>query len=156
MKEEFPMNKPLWALALLLCGAAWCDTIQIEGTGVTRRIRLTSQDVVKIEAVETTVTLEGSGDIVNLDGSDNKLTAQGSLNGLVITGSSNQVIIRGRLHQLDVRGCDNQITLDGPCDLIQYGGSGNRTRWIQRSGSKPPKVERSGWDNLFEVNPPGK
>lgn len=141
---------------LALGAAAWSETFLVEGTGVTRRIQLKSKDSVKIEAVDTQVTLDGAGDVVHLDGSDNKLTLQGSLNGLVITGSGNQVTVIGHLHQLDVRGCDNQISLDGPCDLIQYGGSDNRTRWIQRPGTKAPKIERTGWDNQFQMIQPTK
>lgn len=57
------------------------------------------------------------------------------------------------LSQLDIRGCDNQVRLEGSCSLIQYGGSDNVTRWKQRPGAKPPRVERTGWNNLFETIP---
>lgn len=96
----------------------------------------------------------GSGDLLHVDGSDNRIEVQGGLNGIVVTGSGNQITVRGKLGQLDVRGCDNQVVLEGDCKLIQYGGSDNVTRWKQKPGSKPPKVERMGWNNLFQVITP--
>jgi len=143
-------------LALVLLCSLWgfADTVLLEGTGLTRTVTLKAKDVVKIEAVENALTLIGSGDLLHVDGSDNTIEVRGGLNGIVITGSGNQVTVRGRLGQLDVRGCDNQLLLEGECQLIQYGGSDNVTRWKQKPGSKPPKVERMGWNNQFVVITP--
>lgn len=141
-------------MALALGTLAWADTILLEGSSLTRTVRLKSQDVVKVEAVDNTLTLEGSGDIVHLDGSDNRVVIRGSLNGVVITGSGNSLKVEGSLRQLDVRGCDNRISLDGSCQLIQYGGSDNQTVWIQRPGLHQPRVERVGWNNLFQISRP--
>jgi len=148
------MKKRIFLLAAALWAVAWADTILLEGSSLTRTVQIKGKDVVKVEAVDNTLTLVGNGDIVHLDGSDNRVTVQGSLNGIVITGSSNHLKVVGTVHQLDVRGCDNQITLDGDCRLIQYGGTNNQTTWIQRPGLKQPKVERTGWDNQFKVSQP--
>lgn len=148
------LNRKLFACLLCLAVAGAADTVLLEGTGLTRTLKLKSQDVVKLEAVDNTLTLQGSGDLLHLDGSDNRVELQGSLNGIVITGSGNQLTVKGDLKQLDVRGCDNRILLEGGCQLIQYGGSDNVTRWRQSPGRKPPKVERIGWNNLFEVLKP--
>lgn len=141
------------AFLLLLGLSAAADTHLLEGTGLTHTVHLKAKDVVKVEAVDNTLTLVGSGDLLHLDGSDNRIEVQGGLNGIVITGSGNQLVVKGNLHQLDIRGCDNQVRLEGSCRLIQYGGSDNVTRWKQQPGAKPPRVERTGWNNLFEITP---
>jgi hypothetical protein len=148
------MKNRILLLAIALFATAWADTILLEGSSLTRTVPIKAKDVVKVEAVDNTLTLVGNGDILHLDGSDNRVTVQGSLNGIVLTGSSNRLNVVGTLHQLDVRGCDNQITLDGDCRLIQYGGSDNQTTWIQRPGRKQPKIERTGWENQFKVSQP--
>ena len=146
-------NAILFTAALLCCGA-WADTIQVEGSSITKTVQLRPRDVVKVEAVDIDLTLQGQGDILHLDGSDNRVKLHGSLNGIVITGSNNDVKVVGPLQQLDVRGCDNRITLDGNCQLIQYGGSDNRTTWIRKPGRQQPKVERTGFNNEFVVSKP--
>lgn len=149
------MTKKIWILAACLGATmAWADTIVLEGSSLTRTVSIKNRDVVKVEAVDNSLTLVGNGDIVHIDGSDNRVVVQGSLNGLVITGSSNTLTVSGSLNQLDVRGCDNRITLQGDCKLIQYGGSDNKTVWIQHPGSKQPQVERTGWNNEFKVSRP--
>ena len=151
--QKYSMRKSIFWAAIILT-SAWSDTILVEGSSVTRTVTIKGKDVVKIEAVDNTLTILGQGDILTLDGSDNRVTVKAALNGIVITGSSNTLQVVGPLHQLDVRGCDNKITLDGPCDLIQYGGSNNHTRWLKRPGLSQPKVERTGWDNEFQVSNP--
>ena len=141
-------------LVALLGTASWGDTILLEGSSLTRTVHIKAKDVVKVEAVDNTLTVVGHGDILHLDGSDNRVLVQGSLNGIVITGSGNTLKVVGPLPQLDVRGCDNRITLDGDCHLIQYGGSDNETTWIQRPRLAQPKIERSGWNNQFRVSRP--
>jgi len=149
------MKRYSWILAGFLgLTVAWADTIVLEGSSLTRTVAIKNKDVVKVEAVDNTLTLVGSGDIVHIDGSDNRVVVQGSLNGLVVTGTSNTLTVQGSLAQLDVRGCDNRITLKGDCKLIQYGGSDNKTVWIQRPGSKQPRIERTGWNNEFQVSQP--
>ena len=148
------MGIKIFLLVSLLATAAWADTILLEGSSLTRTVQIRGKDVVKVEAVDNTLTLVGHGDILHLDGSDNRVVIQGSLNGIVITGSGNTLKVVGPLAQLDVRGCDNRITLDGECRLIQYGGSDNKTTWIQRPGRTLPKIERTGWENQFQVSRP--
>lgn len=151
---KFLVNRRALALVVLCSLVGFAETVLLEGTGLTRTVPVKSKDVVKIEAVENQLTLVGSGDLLHVDGSDNRIEVQGGLNGIVVTGSGNQITVRGKLGQLDVRGCDNQVVLEGDCKLIQYGGSDNVTRWKQKPGSKPPKVERMGWNNLFQVITP--
>lgn len=141
-------------LLLLLTVFALADTHVIEGSSVVKRVAVKPGDTVKLEAVDTKVTVVGDGDVFHIDGSDNRIEVQGSFRGIVVTGSSNTLKVLGALPQLDVRGSDNRITLSGKCDLIQYGGSGNKTIWVRRPGAKPPRVEREGWDNLFEIAEP--
>ena len=148
------MKKTALVLVALLWSVGWADTIRVEGSSVSRKVSIKGKDVVKVEAVDTTLVIEGKGDILEIDGSDNRVTVQGALNGIVITGSSNTLKVIGPLRDLDVRGCDNKILLDGDCRIIHYGGSGNQTRWMQRAGLKQPKVERTGWDNHFQVTNP--
>ena len=145
------MKSRALACLMMLSLAVAADTLLLEGTSLTRTVQIKGKDVVKVEAVDNTLTIVGSGDLLHLDGSDNRVELQGSLNGIVITGSGNQLTVRGNLTQLDVRGCDNKILLEGGCQLIQYGGSDNLTRWKQSAGRKPPKVERIGWNNQFQV-----
>ena len=146
------MKRTLILVACLGATMAWADTIVLEGSSLTRTVQIKNRDVVKVEAVDNTLTLIGSGDIVHIDGSDNRVVVQGSLNGLVITGSSNTLTVSGSLTQLDVRGCDNRITLQGDCKLIQYGGSDNKTVWVYRPGGKQPMIERTGWNNEFQIS----
>lgn len=149
------MKKLLFVLMVAWLGCTvLADTLVVEGASTVQSVRVKSGDTVKVESVDTKLTVTGDGDVFHIDGSDNRIEVQGSFKGMVITGTNNTVEVKGDLPQLDVRGSDNVITLRGRCDLVQYSGVDNKTYWVKAQGRKPPKVEREGFDNLFEVREP--
>ncbi|MGE0489782.1 MAG: hypothetical protein AB7S38_11295 [Vulcanimicrobiota bacterium] len=59
-------------LLLLLTVFALADTHVIEGSSVVKRVGVKPGDTVKLEAVDTQVTIVGNGDVFHIDGSGNK------------------------------------------------------------------------------------
>lgn len=155
-------------MSVLISGAASAEELTVEGSGITRDIACSSNDIgiygakniikltgkcddIVIHGTNHQVTFEEADD-VSVSGSDNKVTG-GRVKDLSVDVANHEVTATLRSNdndraELEVSGAQNVVNVTLESDTkIEVGGVGHKINWSVASGVKDPAISIYGADH---------
>ena len=165
MKLHIPAIGLMAVLTSVVTTAASSEELKIEGSGITRDVACSSNDVgiyganniikltgkcddIVIHGTKHEVTFESAND-VSVSGSENKVTG-GQADDLSVEVANNEVTVTLKSNgneraELEVSGAENLVNVTLESDTkIEVEGVGHKVNWSVASGIKDPAISISG------------